>query len=108
MHMRRRMTALAAAFVVGALALAGCGAKKDSSTTNAANANANVPVTLNVRLFGTFGYKEAGLFDAYHSAHPNVTINFSSIEQEQNYYPVLQQNLNAAKGQIDVAGIEVG
>ncbi len=107
MHIvRRGTTALIAAFVVGALALAGCGSNKDSGSTNAANASG--PVTLNVRLFGTFGYKEAGLFDAYHTAHPNVTINFSSVEQEQNYYPILQQNLNAAKGQIDVAGIEVG
>ena len=71
-------------------------------------ASANGPVTVNVRLFGTFGYKEAGPFDAYHAAHPNVTINYSSIEQEQNYYPVLQQNLNAAKGTMDVVGIEVG
>jgi cellobiose transport system substrate-binding protein len=107
MHIvRRGTTALIAASVVAALALAGCGSKKDSTANTASNANS--PVTLNVRLFGTFGYKEAGLFDAYHAQHPNVTINFSSIEQEQNYWPVLQQNLNTAKGQIDVAGIEVG
>jgi cellobiose transport system substrate-binding protein len=100
---------LVAALVVGVLTVAGCGSSNDSgSSSNAANADATKPVTLNVRLFGTFGYKEAGLFDTYHTQHPNVTINFSSIEQEQNYFPVLQQNLNAAKGQIDVAGIEVG
>jgi cellobiose transport system substrate-binding protein len=105
---RRRTRALLGALIVGTLAIAGCSSndKSDSNTGNGANANA--PVTLNVRLFGTFGYKEAGLFDAYHTLHPNVTINFSSIQQENDYYPVLQQNLNAAKGSIDVAGLEVG
>jgi cellobiose transport system substrate-binding protein len=105
---RRRTRALLGALVVGALAIAGCSSNKDDSGSGGNGNNANAPVTLNVRLFGTFGYKEAGLFDAYHTLHPNVTINFSSIEQEQNYYPVLQQNLNAAKGSWDVAGIEVG
>jgi cellobiose transport system substrate-binding protein len=103
MHMRRRTSALLATLVVGVLALAGCGSS-DSPTGGSSGG----PVTLNVRLFGTFGYKEAGMFAQYEKDHPNVKINFSSIEQEQNYYPVLQQNLNAAKGTIDVAGIEVG
>jgi cellobiose transport system substrate-binding protein len=105
---RRRTRALIGALVVGTLAIAGCGSNDNNNNSGGGGADANAPVTLNVRLFGTFGYKEAGLFDAYHTTHPNVTINFSSIEQEQNYYPVLQQNLNAAKGTIDVAGIEVG
>jgi cellobiose transport system substrate-binding protein len=74
MHIRRRTTVLVAALVVGVLAVAGCSSNNGGGTsTNAANAG-NAPVTLNVRLFGTFGYKEAGLFDAYHKAHPNVTI----------------------------------
>jgi cellobiose transport system substrate-binding protein len=103
MHMRRRTSALLATLVVGALAIAGCG-----SSNNSSGGGSGGQVTLNVRLFGTFGYKEAGMFDQYQKDHPNVKINFSSIEQEQNYYPVLQQNLNAAKGTIDVAGIEVG
>lgn len=106
MYIRRRRTALVGAFVVGALAVAGCSSPKPATTATGSDPNA--PVTLNVRLFGTFGYKEAGLFDAYKTVHPNVTINYSSIQQEQQYFPVLQQNLNAAKGSIDVAGIEVG
>jgi len=105
---RRRTRALLGALIVGTLAIAGCSSNDKSDSNSGNGANANAPVTLNVRLFGTFGYKEAGLFDAYHTLHPNVTINFSSIEQEQNYYPTLQQGLNAAKGTIDVAGIEVG
>ncbi|MEN3357327.1 MAG: cellobiose transport system substrate-binding protein [Mycobacteriales bacterium] len=105
---RRRTRALLGALVVGTLAIAGCSSNDSNSGGGGGGTNANAPVTLNVRLFGTFGYKEAGLFDAYHTLHPNVTINFSSIEQEQNYYPVLQQNLNAGKGTWDVAGIEVG
>jgi len=103
MHtVRRRTSALVSALVVATLALAGCGSSDSGSGGESAG-----PVTLNVRLFGTFGYKEAGMFAQYEKDHPNVKINFSSIEQEQNYYPVLQQNLNAGKGSIDVAGIEV-
>jgi len=105
--LRRRTKALLGAFVIGTLALAGC-SSNDNPGSGGGDQASNAPVTLNVRLFGTFGYKEAGLFDAYHTLHPNVTINFSSIEQESNFWPVLQQNLNAAKGSIDVTGIEVG
>jgi cellobiose transport system substrate-binding protein len=105
---RRRTRALIGAFVIGMLALAGCSSNDNPSGGTGGNTAASGPVTLNVRLFGTFGYKEAGLFDAYHTLHPNVTINFSAIEQENDYFPVLQQNLNAAKGSMDVAGIEVG
>jgi cellobiose transport system substrate-binding protein len=107
MHTVRRTRALIGAVVIGALALAGC-SSNDTKDNASGGTSATDPVTLNVRLFGTFGYKEAGMFDAYHKLHPNVTINFSSIQQENDYYPVLQQNLNAAKGSIDVAGIEVG
>jgi len=107
MHIPRRKTrALIGALAVAALAVAGCGS--NDKNTGGGRTTANGPVTLNVKLFGSFGYKEAGLFNAYHTAHPNITINYSSVEQEQNYYPQLLQNLNAAKGSIDVAGIEVG
>lgn len=104
---RRRTRALIGALAVAALAIAGCGSNKNSGGGGGGTA-ASGPVTLNVKLFGSFGYKEAGLFTAYQTAHPNVKINYTSVEQEQNYYPQLLQNLNAAKGSIDVAGIEVG
>jgi cellobiose transport system substrate-binding protein len=108
MHIpRRRSRALISAFAVAALAVAGCGGNGDSGGGGGGD-TANGPVTLNVKLFGTFGYQEAGLFDAYKTAHPNVTINFSSVEQEQQYWPQLQQALNAGRGTIDVAGVEVG
>ena len=59
-------------------------------------------------LFGTFGYKEQGLFDEYKKLHPNVTVNYTSTEQESQYYPALLQKLNTPKGTVDIAGIEVG
>jgi cellobiose transport system substrate-binding protein len=78
------------------------------SSTKSSSANSNEPVTLQVNLFGTFGYKEAGLFDEYQTLHPNVKISFNSVEQEQNYYQALQTHLAAGSGLGDIQGIEVG
>jgi cellobiose transport system substrate-binding protein len=95
--------------VAGALVLATVGCGGDESTSGAPeNAAANnEKVTLTVGLFGTFGYKEAGLYDEYMQLHPNVTIKESSIEFEQDYYQALQTHLAAGAGLSDVQGIEV-
>jgi cellobiose transport system substrate-binding protein len=65
-------------------------------------------VTLNVGLFGTFGFKEAGLYDKYMKLHPNVTIVEHSVEQSADYYKALQTHLAANSGLDDVQGIEIG
>ena len=91
---------------LGALAV-GCGGGDDSNTNAAATAS-DEPVTLNVGLFGTFGYKEAGLYDEYMADHPNVKIVETSVEQEGEYYQALQTHLAASSGLADIQGIEVG
>jgi cellobiose transport system substrate-binding protein len=65
-------------------------------------------ITLKVRLFGTFGYKEAGLFDKYQQLHPNIKIDYSTVEQEATYWTALQTSLSSGAGLGDVQGIEVG
>jgi len=65
-------------------------------------------VTLKVRLFGTFGYKEAGLFDKYESEHPNIKIDYTTVEQEAAYWTALQTSLGSGAGLGDIQGIEVG
>jgi cellobiose transport system substrate-binding protein len=65
-------------------------------------------ITLKVRLFGTFGYKEAGLFDKYQQLHPNIKIDYSTVEQEATYWTQLQTSLASGAGLGDVQGIEVG
>ncbi|HEX5469038.1 MAG TPA: extracellular solute-binding protein [Gaiellaceae bacterium] len=90
------------------LAVLGCGGDGTSSGgPEDADAAANEKVTLTVGLFGTFGYKEAGLYDEYMKLHPNVTIKETSIEFEQDYYQALQTHLAGGAGLSDVQGIEV-
>lgn len=92
--------------VLAAVALLATACSSGSSTKS--STPSNEPVTLQVNLFGTFGYKEAGLFDEYQKLHPNVTIKYNSVEQEQNYYQALQTHLTAGSGLGDIQGIEVG
>jgi cellobiose transport system substrate-binding protein len=97
---------------VFALVVAGCGEDDDGggaaqgSDPTTAEAS-DEPVTLSVGLFGTFGYKEAGLYDEYMDLHPNVTIEETSIEFEQDYYQALQTHLAGGAGLSDIQGIEV-
>jgi cellobiose transport system substrate-binding protein len=100
---RRLSTFVGVLATVALLATACSSAKSTKSSTPS-----NEPVTLQVNLFGTFGYKEAGLFDEYQQLHPNVKISFNSVEQEQNYYQALQTHLAAGSGLGDIQGIEVG
>lgn len=93
---------------IGVLAAVALLATACSSDKPDKSSSSNQPVTLQVNLFGTFGYKEAGLFDEYQQLHPNVKISFNSVEQEQNYYQALQTHLAANSGLGDIQGIEVG
>jgi cellobiose transport system substrate-binding protein len=94
------------AAIVAVVAAAGCGSSSDSG--GGGGSASNQKVTLTIGLFGTFGYKEAGLYDEYMKLHPNVTIKESSVEQEQEYYQALQTHLAADSGLDDIQGIEVG
>ena len=101
----RRTGTLVSVLMAVALLATAC---SSGSSNKSSSANSNEPVTLQVNLFGTFGYKEAGLFDEYQQLHPNVKISFNSVEQEQNYYQALQTHLAAGSGLGDIQGIEVG
>ena len=94
-------------------AVAGCGGETTTATArrrarDGGGAASDEPVTLTVGLFGTFGYKEAGLYDEYMELHPNITIKETSIELEQDYYQALQTHLAGGGGLSDIQGIEVG
>ena len=64
-------------------------------------------VTLRVGVFGAFGFKEAGLYDAYTRLHPNVVIQQTSIARNENYYPQLLTHLGSGSGLADVQAVEV-
>jgi cellobiose transport system substrate-binding protein len=103
-----RLSRVLAVVIVGAVGAAGLAACSSSSKSNNTGNDANAKVTLKVGLFGTFGFKEAGLYDQYMKDHPNVTIVEDSVEQENNYYQALQTHLAAGSGLDDIQGIEVG
>lgn len=94
-----------------ALMVVGCGGDDDDDGSGGAATGATQSeeeeVTLKVGLFGTFGFKEAGLYDEYMRLHPNVTIEETSIEFEQDYYQALQTHLAGGAGLSDIQGIEV-
>ncbi|MFF2774057.1 extracellular solute-binding protein [Streptomyces sp. NPDC058052] len=98
-----------AALRLGAVALAGslltaCG----SGSTGTASDKPGGKVTITVDLFGSFGYKEAGLYAEYEKLHPNVTIKQTDTEDEADYWKSLQTRLAGGGGLADVQGIEVG
>ena len=87
----KRRTALGAAMAVSLLA-AGCGSSGNSS------GDSDGRTTINVGLFGTFGFKEAGLYDQYMKDHPDIKIVEQSVEQSADYYKALQTHLAANSG----------
>src|SRR3954454_1714118 len=109
---RRHVAALLATGASGAFALAGCGS--DSSSNSAASPADSGPcgttddTTLTVGLFGTFGFKEAGLWDAYKKVCPNITIKEDVVEQSADYWTRLKTRLASGSGLADVQAIEIG
>ncbi|MFI2612676.1 extracellular solute-binding protein [Kitasatospora sp. NPDC018619] len=87
-----------------ALLVAGC--SSGGGSTGAAASGGSI--TLTVGDYGTFGYKEAGLYDEYMQAHPGVTIVEHSVQQETDYYPALQTHLASGSGLDDIQAVEVG
>jgi cellobiose transport system substrate-binding protein len=109
---RRHGAALLAVAAIGAFVLAGCGSNNSSETTNttadAGPCGTTDNTTLTVGLFGTFGFKEAGLWDAYHKLCPNITIKEDVVEQSADYWTRLKTRLASGSGLDDVQAIEIG
>ncbi|MFD6892636.1 extracellular solute-binding protein [Streptomyces sp. NPDC059957] len=100
----KRATARLGAVVLTGALLAACGS---SASPDAAD-GAGGKVTLTVDLFGSFGFKEAGLYEEYQQLHPNVTIKQSDTQDEADYWKSLQTRLAGGGGLADVQGVEVG
>jgi cellobiose transport system substrate-binding protein len=99
---RRTAAALAAVATSSVLLLSACGGSGESDTSTQGG-----PVELKVNLFGTFGYEELGLFEAYEAQHPGITISYESTQDEDKYWPALQTRMASGSGMADVQGIEV-
>lgn len=99
----KRATVRLGAVVLAGTLLAACG-----SGTSDSSDSANGKVTLTVDLFGSFGYKEAGLYAEYEKLNPGVTIKQTDTEDEADYWKSLQTRLAGGGGLADVQGVEVG
>src|SRR3954453_13983544 len=110
---RVRLAASAGAATVALATLAACGSGNDSSSAgNEVSSNkpcgTDKPTTVTVGLFGTFGFKENGLYDAYKKVCPNITVKEDTVEQSADYWTRLKTRLASSSGLDDVQAIEIG
>jgi cellobiose transport system substrate-binding protein len=116
---RSRLVALAGVVAATALVLTACssgssaasGSAGAGGTGSAAPANpcgTSAATTLTIGLFGTFGFKENGLYAAYQKLCPNITIKEDDVEQSADYWTKLKTRLASGSGLDDIQGIEIG
>ncbi|ROR44307.1 ABC transporter substrate-binding protein [Kitasatospora cineracea] len=101
---RRAAVAAVAVLAASTLLLTAC----SSSSDKGGSGDANAKITLNVGDFGTFGYVEAGLYDEYMAAHPNITIKYQTTQDGQKYWDALTTHLGSGSGLADIQAVEVG
>ncbi|GAA4822416.1 extracellular solute-binding protein [Streptomyces ziwulingensis] len=103
----RRTLAIVAVASLGAGLLAGCADDGgDDSSSSSGGGSGKTKITLG--LFGTFGFEEAGLYKEYEKLHPDVDIQQTVVERNENYYPALVNHLTTNSGLQDIQGVEVG
>ncbi|MFJ1746121.1 ABC transporter substrate-binding protein [Streptomyces sp. NPDC088116] len=107
-HSSRRVMALAVVAALGAGILSGCAQDSDEPSGGASNGGGGKGKTkITVGVFGVFGLKEAGLYDQYMKLHPDIAIEQTSIERNENYYPPLLTHLGTGSGLADIQAVEI-
>src|SRR4051794_31061738 len=111
----KRGTFLTAAVgLAGLLTLTACSGSNDSSSGSSSDVALDGPcgtkdqTTVTVGLFGTFGFKENGLYDQYKKMCPNITVKEDVVEQSADYWTRLKTRLASGSGLDDVQAIEIG
>ena len=111
----RRLAATSLAITTAAaLSLAACGSGDDDASSSGSTVASDGPcgtkdnVTLTVGLFGTFGFKENGMWDAYKKVCPNITVQEDVVEQSADYWTKLKTRLASGSGLDDIQAIEIG
>ncbi len=106
-RIRRKAVVLAAVASLGAGLLAGCaddGGDDDSSSTEGGGGKTKITLGL----FGTAGFEESGLYKEYEKLHPDIDIQQTVVERNENYYPALLNHLTTNSGLQDIQMVEVG
>jgi cellobiose transport system substrate-binding protein len=97
---------MAAVATLGAGLLAGCADDGDSSGSSSDGGGGKTKITLG--LFGTAGFEESGLYKEYEKLHPDIDIQQTVVERNENYYPALINHLTTGSGLQDIQMVEVG
>ncbi len=108
---RIRAVSLLAVTAASSLVLAACGSSDSSDASSQAGSGpcgTTAKTTVTVGLFGTFGFKENGLWKAYQAKCPNITVKEDVVEQSADYWTRLKTRLASGSGLDDVQGIEIG
>ncbi|MGY3201858.1 ABC transporter substrate-binding protein [Streptomyces sp. TE5632] len=103
----RKALAVAAVVSLGTGLLAGC-ADDGGDDASDSSSGGKGKTTITLGLFGTFGFKEAGLYAEYEKLNPDVKIAENVVERNENYYPALLNHLTTNSGLQDVQAVEVG
>jgi cellobiose transport system substrate-binding protein len=104
---RSRAVVLAAVASLGAGLLAGC-ADDGKSDDGGSSSGGSGKIKITLGLFGTAGFEEAGLYKEYEKLHPNIDIQQTVVERNENYYPALINHLTTNSGLQDIQMVEVG
>ncbi|WP_086562598.1 ABC transporter substrate-binding protein [Streptomyces africanus] len=103
----RKAMVLAAVASLGAGLLAGCADDGGDDNSGSSDGDGKGKTTISVGLFGTMGFKEAGLYAEYEKLNPNIKIEQNVVERNENYYPALLNHLTTNSGLLDVQAVEV-
>ena len=112
----RAAGAAAAGLLAASLMLSACSGgsgggapEAGSPASTLAPPDESQPVTINVDSFGGIfaNFEKAGLLDDYKKLHPNVTVKYSEVQQEDDYWTSLTTKLNSGTGLADIQALEI-
>jgi len=101
-----RTLVLAVSAAMSAGLLAGCA--DDGGDKSSSSGDDKGKTVVRLGLFGTFGFKEAGLFSEYEKLNPDIKIEENVTQRNENYYPALVNHLTTSAGLMDIQAVEVG
>ncbi|MFF4651474.1 ABC transporter substrate-binding protein [Streptomyces sp. NPDC001380] len=105
---RRTLLAAVAGLTACAALATGCGSSGGKGGDAKGGGSSGGAMTLRIGTFGQFGYAEAGLYDEYMKAHPNIKIVQDNNTDAQKYWDALKLHLASGSGVDDIQAIEVG
>ena len=106
MRISQRLAAMVAVATLSGAA-AGCSGLTpgDQGPAGGAPAPHGPPVTLRIAVYGSPGYRQAGLFAGYERLHPGVHIVEQSTGSAAAYWQALQRDLASGRGLADLVAI---